>query len=373
MNKLVLNPPKDFKNDIKTIANQILSRQKLIGKLDSWSTNFDLIMPPPLSVEQASSEATSNYKSQHLSGEYLVDLTGGMGIDCLKLGQNFEKITYVEKEESLCEVFKHNSNELGKQVEVYNQDAEGFIKKFQGNPETVFYLDPARRDHVQNRVFKIQDCSPDFVEILPELKKKGKIVLMKLSPLLDLSNIQSSIENVKVIHILSVKNECKEILLEIDFEFEGDIKIVCVNLDTRQPVYSYLWKDEINATAASGKVSSYIYEPNSSIMKAGAFKKITVDFPLRKIAPNTHLYTANSVSAGFPGRIFKVKSIVDKRGLKELKGKTINVITRNYPFNANELKKQWKIKDGGKEFLIAFRDQQDKARVIITERQHSSG
>ncbi len=368
--QLLLNPPRKFKDRIKLIADQILSRQKASAKLNSWANNFDLIMPPPLSIEQASSEITGEYKALVTSGNHLVDLTGGMGIDCLKLGSRFNKVSYVERQVVLCDIFKHNARILEQPIEVYNKTAEDFLTGFRHDLETVFYLDPARRDDSKKRVFKLTDCTPNVVDIFPLLKEKAVKVLIKLSPLLDLSSIQSSLSMIKSIHIVSVKNDCKEILLDIDFNFDGETKVVCVNLSSGQENYSYTWKDEFNSPVEIGETSAFLYEPNSSILKAGAFKKIAHDFSIKKIALNTHLYTSDKIRSNFPGRIFEVKSFVDKQALKELKGRTINVITRNYSLSTTELKKRWGIKDGGKEFLIAFKDAKNKPRTVVAERLH---
>ncbi len=366
--KFLLNPTKEFKGEAKLIAVQILSRQKAKGKLDRWATNFDIVMPPPVSIEQASSETTGDYKSNLIAGKQLVDLTGGMGIDCIKLSEKFDKSIYVERREELCEIFKHNTHILKKSIEIVNQSAEDFLDKFEGNSETIFYVDPARRDDLKKRVFKLEDCSPNLIDLIPNLSQKGKGILVKLSPLLDLSSIIASIAEIKEIHVVSVKNDCKEILLYIDFEFKGNIKIVCVNLSTDQKSYTYSWKEETISGVTFGKVSTYLYEPNSSIMKAGSFKKISADFNVFKIASNTHLYTSNEIIHDFPGKIFKVKSIVDKKLMKSMKGRTINVITRNYVKTASELKKSLKIKDGGDEFLMAFKDQKSNSIMLIAER-----
>ena len=366
--RLLLSPPSEFKDQIRLIADQILSRQKAVGKLNSWASNFDLIMPPPLSIEQASSATTGEYKSDLLSGDQFVDLTGGMGIDCLNIGRNFEKKIYVEKQQALAEVFKHNSMVLEESIEVHNENAEDFINSFHSEFNTVFYLDPARRSEEKKRVFRLEDCTPNIIELIPLIKKKGDKVLIKLSPLLDLSSIKSSLNFIKEIHVVSVKNECKELLIYLDFEFIGESKVVCVNLSSSQSPYAYNWSEEATSEAEFGEVSNYLYEPNASIMKAGAFKKLSKDFSVCKIAPNTHLYTSKEPNLDFPGRIFRITSLVDKKMMKQLRGKKINVLTRNHPLKAAELKAQLKIKDGGDTFLIAFRDRQEKAKAVISER-----
>lgn len=369
-NQLLLNPPQEFKAHIKEISGQILARQKAKGKLNSWAGNFDLIMPPPLSIEQASSETTCEYKRKLLSGKILIDLTGGMGIDCLALSGDFDHATYVEQQTNLCAVFAHNSKASGRKIEIVNSYAEDFLNEYKGDRQgTSIYLDPARRDDHKNRVFRIEDCSPDVVKLLPLLKEKASKVLIKFSPILDITAILEALPQASEIHVVSVKNDCKEILIHIDFSVAKTPTIHCVNLETTQVEYQFDFPSEREAEPDHQIAADYLYEPNSSIMKAGAFKKIGTDFALGKLAENTHLYTSDKVISSFPGRTFKIISTDVKGQLKSYAptGK-INVITRNHPMNAPELKKKWKLKDGGDYFLIAFRDLKNKPQMVIAER-----
>ncbi|WP_370088915.1 RsmD family RNA methyltransferase [Ekhidna sp.] len=368
--KLILNPPGEFKEYIKEIADQIQSRQKAKNKLADWAEDFDLIMPPALSIEQASSESTCHYKQELIHGKHLIDLTGGMGIDCIALSEKFERTTYVEEQAELCEVFKHNAQTLGKEIEVVNESAESFLSRFDDNTtDTTFYIDPARRDIHKNRVFRIEDCSPNLIEILPLLKTKGHKTLVKFSPILDLQAITSTVNGIQEIHIVSVKNDCKEILLLLDFESRSNVQIIAANLQTNQPNYAFFSGNESNSKVAYGMLNKYLLEPNSSVMKAGAFKRISEDFGLCKLGDNTHLYTSDSQVSSFPGRTFEVIATANKKNISRYadKGK-INVITRNYPLNASELKKKWKLKDGGDLFLIGFRDIYGKPQTVIGQK-----
>lgn len=371
--RLLLNPPREYKNQIKEIVDQIIARKKAQGKLDSWATNFDLIMPPPLSIEQASSLSTCSYKKNLIAGKYLVDLTGGMGVDCLALSESFDHTNYVEQDATLCEVFKHNSTTLGYKLEIKNMGAADYLKSWSHNQkDTTIYLDPARRDGAKNRIFRVEDCSPNLIEILPLIKEKAQLVLVKYSPFLDIKAILSTIPNVREIHIVSVKNDCKELLLLIDFKFVGMPKINCVNLRSEQPTYLFTYKEEADSKAELGKIGKYIFEPNASIMKAGAFNKINVDFNIRKLGENTHLYTENHLIDFFPGKTFDVISIADKPTIKKFtKDGKINVITRNYPLSTTELKKKLKLRDGGNYFLIAYRDLNNKPMMVIAKHHHS--
>ncbi|SNS54675.1 Conserved hypothetical protein 95 [Ekhidna lutea] len=369
-NKLILNPPSGFKPNIKQIVAQIQARQKATGKLDIWASNFGLVMPPPLSIEQASSQTTCDYKKQLISGHHLIDLTGGMGIDCLTLSESFDCTTYVEQQTELCEVFQHNLKMLGKEIEIENKEAGNYLKNLNPSPENrVIYLDPARRDSSKNRVFRIEDCSPNIVELMPWLKRHAHKVLIKFSPILDIQSILNAVPHVSEVHIVSVKNDCKEILIVADFAFKGEPEITCVNLESTHPPFSFKFQDEARAKVLYGEPSSYLFESNSSIMKAGAFKSISVNFDFKKIGESTHLYTSEKLMRDFPGRTFEIIEEASKKNISAYasKGK-INVITRNYPLPATELKKKWKLKDGGDYYLLAFRDVNYKPKTLIAKR-----
>lgn len=367
---LVLNPPSALKEHIKDIAIQIQSRQKAKGKLDDWAENYELVMPLPLSLEQASSSITSKYKQGLISGRHLIDLTGGMGIDCLSLSNSFEHTTYVEESKELCNVFQYNSMILEKPIEVTHAEAGYFLKDHETDPKnTVAYIDPARRDQSRNRVFQIEDCSPNLIDLIPLLKKRVSKLLIKYSPLLDISLIFKKIDNIKEVHVVSVKNDCKELLLLIDFEFVGPPLIRCVNLETHQQDFSFSVDEERSANSSYDSYRRFIYEPNASILKAGAFNKIAEAFSLKKLSENTHLYTSDQEIKTFPGRVYEVKEEAKKGSIKEYgEGGKINVVTRNYPLSAQELKKKWNLKDGGKYFLLAFRDLKGRPQMVISTR-----
>lgn len=369
--KLILNPPKEFsKSTINFIVEQIQARQKARGKLNNWVNNFDLLLPPLLSIEQASSESTAMYKKQIAQGERLIDLTGGMGIDCLALSNQFTNTIYVEKEESISSVFNHNIKVLKKNIEVKNELAEEVLKSLPNEiAHTTIYIDPARRDDSKNKVFKLEDCTPNLKELMPLMKLKSSQILIKLSPIIDIKSILKEFDSIKEVHIVSIKNDCKELLIYIDFSFDCEATIKAVNLKSEQPNYVYTLTQEEQSTSQFGNCDSFIFEPNASILKAGAFKKIGEDFNLKKIAKNTHLYTSDFEVKNFPGRTFKKITEADKKTIREYSSSgRINVLTRNYPIKPDALKKKWKLKDGGDYFLIGFKDVHEKAHLIIAER-----
>jgi len=279
VSSFLLNPPKKWKTRARIIADQIISRQKSKGKLPSWYENFDLIFPPPLSIEQASSEATGRYKSSLLKGKHLVDLTGGTGIDFLWMLQGFKYATYVEQSPEIAEVFKHNIMVLKRRAEVINTSAEDYLKTF--TQKATFYLDPARRNDAKDKVFKLEDCTPNIIELQEVLRKKGEKVLIKLSPLMDLSILLQTIGHISEIHIVSVRNECKEILVLIEpNEVNSSPKFVAVNLESDDPSFSFKKEHEESAKTAMGFVDTFLYEPNASILKAGAFKLVAEAYGL---------------------------------------------------------------------------------------------
>ena len=367
VNTLLLNPPKEFKDGIKQIADQIQSRRKAKGKLDHWVDNPNILFPPPLSIEQASSFTTAEYKQSLVDGQNLIDLTGGTGIDCIHLAQKFDKTVYVEKDSWLCKVFKKNAKSLDLSIEVVQKEASEYLTNF--NEKATFFLDPARRNDLKNKVFKLEDCSPNLLEILPFLNKKGERILVKLSPLLDIKAVLNAVDAVKEIHIVSVRNDCKELILVIEPHFIGPPELIAVNLETNQKDFRFRIANELSVSIEYGNLKKYLYEPNASILKAGSFNLPANKFNLSKLSSNTHLYTADEIVHDFPGKIFEVIDEANKSTIKQYSSKGhLNVMTRNYPIKATELKKKYRINDGGAHFLIGFRDASNKSKLVIAKR-----
>lgn len=373
VSKLLLSPPAAFKPHIHDLVDQILSRRKAKTKLLEWFANEQLIMPPPLSLEQCSSPATAQYKQQLLKGEQLVDLTGGMGIDTLALSENFSEATYVEQNEWLCDVFKHNSRVLNRSnIQAVHSSSEEVLSTFTGKAH--FFIDPARRDEHQKKVFHFENCTPNVIELLPQFRAKAELLLIKAAPLIDLTLGISQLQHVREIHVVSVKNEVKEILFLVDFQHSNLPKIVCVNLESAHSPFEFTQEGEKSASSLFGLVGKYLYDPNSSILKAGAFKSVGQTFGIKKLAANTHLYTSDLPIEHFPGRVFEVlQADCSKKDIADLipDGK-VNVITKNYPLSPDELKKKYKLKDGGESYLLACRDLEGKPKMILGKLRTSS-
>lgn len=356
--------------ELREAADQILSRRKAKDKLPTWYANTRLILPPPLSLEQASSEDTAHYKREIFNGEQLVDLTGGTGVDCLSLASGFKQTAYVEQNDWLCELFQHNRTELQKQITIINASSEKYLKDFNGKAS--FFIDPARRDSQKKKVFRLEDCSPNVITLLPLLQEKADKVLLKAAPMIDLTQGIEQLKFVSQIHVVSVHNECKEVLFLLDFEFSGQPEIHCVDLHQGEKrTFSFTQTEEKKSTAAFADVGKYLYEPNGAIRKSGAFKLVAKRFKLKKIAPNTHLYTSNKPNPEFPGRVFKVlQTSFEKGDFEKLFPKAqANVISKNHPRTPEEIKKKFRLRDGGDRYLIAYRDQENKPRMVAAERE----
>lgn len=355
--KLFLSLQKKVDYDLKLAVEQLTARQKGLKKIPEWANNLSLFFPVNLSVEQASSEETARFKTELVKGTSMIDLTGGFGIDTFYLGANFKSVNYCERDEDLVDIFRYNMDVLGmSHVKTFHGDGLEILGRFP-EPFDLIYVDPARRGEHNQKLFKLADCEPDVVANWDLMKSKGKNILVKVSPMLDLKQAINELTEVQQIWVLSVKNEVKELLL-LWQEEQGlsEAQIHCVDLGTagRQD-FDFTLAKEQEASSTFSEVKSYIIEPMASIMKAGAFKLFGQQFGLDKLHPNSHLYTSDNYSEDIPGRVFEVIREF-KQPKKELKstfpsGK-VNVISRNFALSAEEIKRKFKLKDGGEDFLI---------------------
>lgn len=372
--------------DKMLVLNQIEARQLLSKKVPSWASNPDLLFPKHLSIEQCSSELTAKYKASIISGgDTFVDLTGGFGIDSYFLSEKFKTSYYVENQKELCDLAEHNFGVLGRKITVVNSDAETFLSKNQDFD--LIFIDPARRDVYNRKMVSLHDCSPDvvkLVETFPETSSRKPSFLIKASPMLDISLITNELQNISEIHIVSVKNECKEILIKIEPGFEGEIKYHCVNLqnDTvisteakRSGEISFEFSESSECSAVSTfatTVKKYLYEPNASLMKSGVFKLISQRFAIEKLHVNSHLYTSDNLISDFPGRIFEVVGFApfNKKIKKELLNDTTeaSVTVRNFPLSANELRKNLNLKESDKNFVFGTTLIGEKKVVILAKK-----
>jgi 16S rRNA G966 N2-methylase RsmD len=360
------NYDKDF---LRLIADQWQARQKAKHKLSSWYAHENIILPPPLSVEQASSEITANYKAEVFSkvfgNEHCIDLTGGMGLDSWALSKYTKSVTYVEQREDLAQIAAYNFKVLEqKNIEVINENSEDFIKT---NRQAFinFYIDPHRRDSEKNKVFKIEDCEPNLLIIKDILQN----YMVKFSPMLDIKLALEQLQTIREVHVVSVENEVKELLFLSKNEV-SKTKIICTNFlsDKSTQKFEFDYISEENTHISYLLPSNYIYEPNASIMKAGAFKSIAQQLKIEKLAPNSHLYTSESLVVDFPGRSFHCEAVCkfDKKEiLSKLPTNKANISTRNFPMKPEEIKKKLGLHDGGEYYLFATESLEKQKIVLI--------
>lgn len=355
------------------IAQQLAIRRKAESKLPSFYQTKGIVYPPTLNWEQCSSEATANLKAEIIGREIdnrkikVADLTGGFGIDSYFISKKAESLDFIEPDTALLNIAIYNHHRLGcTNLQYHSTDAAGFLdhpkKKYD-----LIYLDPSRRDASSKKVFRLADCRPDITGLLPRLLKFTEFVLIKTSPLLDIHQGLCELTSVKKIIVISVNNECKELLFLLQKGFSEDPFIDTYNInkfgDTKQ-FLSFTFNEEKNTESDFGEPQTYLYEPNASILKAGAFKFAGRKFGLQKLHVNTHFYTSTRLEKDFPGRIFEINLIAfDPESLPGMKA---NVIVRNYPLTAEELKKKLKLSDGGENYVIGFSGTKKKYVVLAS-------
>ncbi|WP_449404427.1 class I SAM-dependent methyltransferase [Halpernia frigidisoli] len=344
---------------MQEIVQQIKGRN-VAAKKFPFLLKEGIIFPPNLNLEQSSSEATSKYKSQLFSGEKFLDLTSGFGIDAYFLSENFNEITLVEKNTELLKIVEHNWKILDKKATFKNENLENFLDKNYQNFDLI-YLDPARRNLDKKKVFLLEDLSPNILEIQDELLNISSKILIKLSPLIDLSYLISVLKNLENIYIIAFKNEVKEIAVLLNSKKTlGKVKCICANLESDEPDFEFIFDEEKTLNSEFSDLLNYVYIPNNSVLKSGAFNSISQKFNLKKLHPNSHFYTSNDLTKNFPGRVLKVEKI-DSKQIK--KGDFYNIISKNYPLKPDEIKNKYKIKDGGENYLIFT--QTMKSKIIL--------
>lgn len=359
---------------------QIEGRERTADKLPTFASIPDWWYPVRLSCEQCSSELTARYKASLLSPlalgegkeERLLDLTGGYGVDTYFLSEQFTHTDYVEQNEELCRIAAHNfalsqKSKVERQklsIAIHNTTAEDFLLSSPCGEAGwgLIFLDPARRDSHGSKVFRLEDCTPNVVELLPTLLAHSKRLLIKLSPMLDLTQAVTSLSQVNWdIHIVAIKNEVKEVLLLSG----GTGQITTIDLAQKDQAFVFTREEEQHCglDIRDGKLANYLYEPNAAILKAGAYKLVAQRFGLHKLDVNTHLYTSRQFIENFPGRVWR---ITEKQNLKQA-----NVLTRNYPLTPEQLKKKLHLRDGGTAFVIGCRVA-GKPTLLYAERVYST-
>lgn len=344
---------------MNAIVQQIKGK-KVAQKKFPFLLKDGIVFPPNLNLEQASSQSTAEFKAKNLVGKTFLDLTSGFGIDAYFLSKNFENVTLIERNAELLEIVKHNWKVLDRKANFINESLENFLA---GNNKKydLIYLDPARRDEQKNKKFLLEDLSPNILEIQDQLHLISSQIIIKLSPLIDISYLISVLKNIEKIEIIAVKNEVKELLVFLNSEAaEEKVEVLCFNLESEDADFSFNFKKEKEAVSQYSEAKKFLYIPNNAVLKSGGFNSISEKFGLNKLHPNTHFYTADQLLESFPGRILNVE-IIDSKTIK--KGEKFNIISKNYPLTPDEIKKKYKISDGGNHYLIFTQTQ--KGKIIL--------
>jgi len=351
--------------DGKELANQIASRKKASRKLPTWFQTKGIYYPSLLSIEQCSSETTAAYKATLAKGSSLIDLTGGYGVDSYYFSKRATAVTHCEINVELSEIASYNAALLGQTSTTFiDGDGLAFLKNTAESYGCI-YIDPARRSSA-GKVFMLKDCTPNVIDNLDFLLAKSERILIKTAPLLDLTAGLKELKQVSGIHIVSVRNECKELIWVIERDFTGDTKIVCTTLNAEQKQFSFLIGEETPAIITTGKVNEavYLYEPDVALLKSGAFNLIAERYQLQKFHPQTQLYISCEINPTFPGRIFKIDQVLSAGEIKKEKNLTGNVVVRNYPAQAASLVEKYHIKSHDTKFLV-FTQSQAEGKIII--------
>ena len=372
--KLALQAARFQHIDMPFVLRQITGMQKIKNKIPAFYEHTEILYPAQLSLEQSSSESTAKYKSELCEGETFADLTGGFGIDCYFISRKFSQSTYVERNTELCQIAINNFEVLGvKNITVINKQSEDFLAEMPA--VDCIFIDPARRGVAGNKVVHLSDCEPDVALLHDLLLQKADQVLIKLSPILDISLALKDLVQTKEVHIVSVDNECKEILFLLNRSENKNLIIKTININKQSDFhrFDYPFSKETTTLATPAKaIQAYLYEPNSSIMKSGAFNLVSTEFGIDKLHKNTHLYTSDRLISHFPGRIFLVEKVSGstKQEIRKLQ-KTVskaNIAVRNYPLSVEEFRKKTGIKDGGDHYIFACKTANDTNSIIQCRR-----
>lgn len=373
INRLLLSKGRYREVDMEYCVNQIVARKKGLGKLQDWADNFDIEFPAPVSVEQSSSLSTALYKQRFCNGGVVADITGGFGVDSWFLSQVSSGVDYFEINPDLFITVKSNFTILkAENIRVFNQSFTEFRDSLDNYD--LIYADPSRRINENKRVIKLSDYEPSIPAIKRELFDKSERLLIKISPMADISATLEELPETTQIHILSVKNECKELLFLLERESKDiDPLVFGINMDETGRILSKFTFKRGEEGVAQNTIADipalYLYEPSGSIMKSGAFKLISSVYKVDKLHKHTHLYTSDILIPDFPGRVFNVLSVEEfsNRSINNLRKKIdkANISARNFPMSVNELRHRLSIDDGGDKYIFGVTLKDDKRALII--------
>ena len=354
----------------KELAEQVDSKKRCEHKLPLWFQTPGIYYPPKLAIEQASSELAAIYKSNLIIGGDIIDLTGGFGVDTCFFAKKAKNVTHCELNAELSEISEYNSEVLGVKIQYHKVNGIDYLHSTTNKYHTI-YIDPSRRIN-SKKVFLLKDCEPDIIINLELLRSRSELLMVKTAPLLDIHSTINELKEVSSVHIVSIKNECKELLYLVDNKNCGqDPIITCAMVGAYETItYKFRTSEErdfqINSFADP---LNFIYLPDVALLKAGCFKLITRDFNVHKIQQNTHLYTSSKPDSSFPGRKFELKKVWNYGTfIKEQSFKKANVICRNFPISPENLKKKLKINDGGDEYLLFCSNKNNELIVLYCHR-----
>lgn len=362
--------------DIREAVTQIEGWQAAKEKLPTWAETDGIIYPPRISMEQCSSEPTALYKAAIAKGDRLADLTGGFGIDCSYMSRGFREATYIERNAVLCDIARENFALLGL----------GNINIIKGNSEELLhtlpkqdwiFIDPARRALDGRKVVALSDCEPDVTALESQLLEKTDKVMVKCSPMLDITAATRLLSSIETVHIIAVNNECKELLFILGEGKCEETPIRCVNIRKEElQVFTFTVAEEANAEVThSNTIGRYLYEPNAAILKGGCYRTLSQRLLINKLHPNSQLYTSDKLVGEFPGRIFEVERVFgfSKADIKQLQNlKKANMTVRNFPESVQALRKKLRLAEGGDKYLFATTLYNGAKALVLCRRCNAS-
>ena len=367
--KLALQKNKFAITDWTTILGQITAKQKAKTKLPTWFHTHYIYYPSKISIEQTSSEKTAEYKSQLVSGKSLIDLTGGFGVDDFYFSKKVNQVTHCEINQELSEIVKHNLEQLGvTNVECHAGDSTEILVTLNQKFDWI-YIDPSRRNDAKGKVFMLQDCMPNVTEMLDFYFEFSDNIMIKTAPILDISAGLSELRNVKTIHIVALENEVKELLWVLEKNYVESIQIVTYNL-TKDSTQEFTFELGNISVSNYSLPKKYLYEPNAAIMKSGGFDEVTSQYEIEKLNKHSHLYTSD-ILINFPGRVFEIENSFEynKPNMKSfLENKKANITTRNFPETVENIRKKWKIKEGGIVYCFFTTDVNNNKIVLLCDK-----
>ncbi|WP_281635293.1 THUMP-like domain-containing protein [Flavobacterium marginilacus] len=349
------------------ILNQIAAKSKAQDKLPTWFAATNIIYPSKISVEQTSSEITALHKASIVSGENLIDLTGGFGVDDYYFSKKIKNVTHCEINSELSEIVKHNFSHLNnKNITCCAGDSNEILSELKTKWDWI-YIDPSRRNDTKGKVFMLKDCLPNVPENLDFYFEKTNSILIKTAPILDISAGINELNHIITIHIVAVDNEVKELLWELNKGYNGAITIKTINLAKEKTDTFEFILDQNQEQPSFSLPKKYLYEPNSAIMKSGGFDQVGLFYKLDKLHKHSHLYTSDELIP-FPGRIFQIEKCIlyNKSEMKiHLENQKANITTRNFTDTVENIRKKWKIKEGGNLYCFFTTDENNSKIVLI--------